>query len=143
MMKTICVYLIFLLSFINVMIASQVIKNETYTLQVKFSNIKKTGKPVYMAIYRSKEDFDKRKAYKRFVVLPSKQTTLKIDKLSAGNYAILAYQDINGNHRLDFSGYMPVEPWGASNNKILSGPLAWKDIVFELNHNLGLEIKLF
>ncbi len=141
-MKTLCIYFISIFSFLS-LIPAHVSNEKTFTLKVKFINIKKNDKPVYMALYRSKEDFNKRKTYKRYIVWPLQQSALKIDKLPAGNYAILCFQDINANHRLDFNGYMPVEPCGASNNKILMGPPTWEDAVFELNHNLSLKIKLF
>ncbi len=121
----------------------QTATEQTFNLAIKFNNIQKTDKPIYVALYRSEKDFNNKKPFKKYTVLPSQKPGLNIQDLPEGTYAILCFQDLNGNHRLDFNNYIPDEPWGLSNNKMRMGPPTWEDAKFELKQNLQLEIKLF
>ncbi len=121
----------------------QTAMEQIFNLEIKFENIQKKDKPIYVALYQSEKDFNNKKNFKKYTVLPSQKTTLNIEDLPEGTYAILCFQDLNGNHRLDFNNYIPNEPWGLSNNKIRMGPPTWKDAKFELKQNLQLEIELF
>lgn len=124
-------------------IAPQVQTRPVYTLQVQFKDIQNPDKPIYISLYRSEEDFNQRKVFKHLHILPSQQTSIKIDQLPEGTYALLCFQDLNGNHQLDFNNYIPDEPWGLSNNKMLMGPPTWQDAAFKLKGNLNLDISLF
>jgi len=129
--------------FIFNLITPQVQTQPKYALQISFNGIQNPDKPIYISLYRSEDDFNRRKVFKHFHIIPSQQTFIKIDKLTEGAYAILCFQDLNGNHKLDFNNYIPDEPWGLSNNKMLMGPPAWQDAVFKLKRDLNLDINLF
>ena len=125
------------------LVLPQTSAEKTFNLEIKFENIQKIDKPIYVALYQSEKDFDNKKNFKKYTVLPYQKNILNIQDLPEGTYAILCFQDLNGNHRLDFNNYIPDEPWGLSNNKMRMGPPTWEDAKFELKQNLQLDIKLF
>ena len=125
------------------LVMPQTATEQTFRLEIKFENIQKTDKPIYVALYQSEKDFNNKEAYKKYTVMPSQKTSLDIQDLPEGTYAVLCFQDLNGNHRLDFNNYIPDEPWGLSNNITRMGPPTWEDAKFELKQDLQLEIELF
>ncbi len=66
------------------------------------------------------------------------------ENVPAGTYAILLFQDKNGNNQMDFEpNGMPTEPYGASNNVMSMGPPSWSDSSFELKDQpLEMEIRM-
>jgi len=102
------------------------IKGQTGKVIVQIENIQsKKGGDICVAIF-NKSSF--LKTGKELVKLTRQVTSSKLDfefdNLSAGEYAFVAYQDIdrNKNMKTNFIGY-PKEPWGISNNpRILFGP---------------------
>ncbi len=66
-------------------------------------------------------------------VLPAGQTQLAFDGLKPGQYAVMAYQDEDGNGELNrFLGMIPTEGWGLSNNPRVSGKPAFRDAAVTL-----------
>lgn len=65
--------------------------------------------------------------------------------LSVGSYAVSAFHDLNGNHKIDknFVG-MPVEPYGFSNNaRGMFGPPAFDEASINFgSKDLSISIKL-
>jgi uncharacterized protein (DUF2141 family) len=86
-------------------------------LSVEISGARDGGGLVNVTLYDAEADF-LRKAFqvRRVPAVAGKAVTLFQD-LAPGAYAISAYQDVNGNGKLDMSwlGY-PNEPWGFSND---------------------------
>ena len=142
-MKDLFTLLIITISFILQLINPQISSEKKFKLLVKFNNIQKKDKPVYIALYGSEKDFDKRNAFKYYSILPSVKNSIVIKNLPEGDYAILCFQDFNNNRFLDYKNYRPNEPWGVSNNHIHRGPPMWTDATFKLNRNLDMDIKLF
>lgn len=142
-MKDLLTIILVAFSYFMHLVSPQTSTEKTFNLEIKFENIQKTDKPIYVALYQSKKDFNNKKIFKKYTVLPSQKTTLVIQDLPEGTYALLCFQDINDNHRLDFNGYVPDEPWGLSNNITRMGPPTWTDAAFKLNRNLQLNIELF
>lgn len=66
-------------------------------------------------------------------VLPKGQTTLAIDGLLPGRYAVMAYDDADGNGELNrFLGMIPQEGWGLSNNPAVAGKPAFEQAAVTL-----------
>ncbi|MFI8380155.1 DUF2141 domain-containing protein [Leeuwenhoekiella sp. NPDC079379] len=65
------------------------------------------------------------------------------ENIKPGLYAIVCFQDINGNEQMDFfSNGMPKEPYGLSNNLMTMGPPEWDDCKFEVKTEpVNLEIR--
>lgn len=68
---------------------------------------------------------------------------LKFDELLEGKYAIVLYQDLNADNKLDMNGQMPAEPFGFSNLTMLMGPPNFEQCAFDLNENKNITISLF
>ncbi|GGD51823.1 hypothetical protein GCM10011514_15060 [Emticicia aquatilis] len=71
------------------------------------------------------------------------EVTLKFEGMLEGKYAIVLYQDLNGDNKLDMNGQMPAEPFGFSNVTMLMGPPNFEQCAFDLNENKNITISLF
>ena len=60
-----------------------------------------------------------------------------------GKYAIVLFQDLNGDNKLDMNGQMPAEPFGFSNLTMLMGPPNFEQCAFDLNEDKNIAISLF
>ncbi len=70
------------------------------------------------------------------------EITLKFEGMLEGKYAIVLYQDLNGDNKLDMNGQMPAEPFGFSNVTMLMGPPNFEQCAFDLNENKAINISL-
>lgn len=97
-------------------------------LTVTITNLKSTESAIYLAVYKSQQDFGKSEGlFKSARLNPNGKTsvTFELPDLALGTYAIGVYQDINGNGKLDTGFFgIPNEPYGFSNNfrPVFSGP---------------------
>lgn len=110
-------------------------KEKQLPLEVTFSNIRESESPIYIALNEYSEDFpNSNKAVKYFKIDPRGRSTAKLSvhDLPYGKYAISAFQDLNGNQKMD-KGFMgiPSEPFAFSNNyKPLFRAPRWSDCEF-------------
>lgn len=72
------------------------------------------------------------------------QSTVTFDKLPAGDYAMKAFHDVNGNGKMDTNPFgMPTEPYAFSNNAIGNfGPASWERARFSAAHSVSQTIRL-
>jgi uncharacterized protein (DUF2141 family) len=91
----------------------------TGDLRVSVSALPATDGKVYLLIYNAASGFPSNpdKAYRVVSKSPEAQTTtLTVDNLPHGRYAIVAFHDRNGNTKMDKSFWgSPREPYGFSN----------------------------
>lgn len=103
-------------------------------LTVTVSSIEQAAGEIMLAIYDNENDFQKtaKQASRRDAVID--EVKFQFPDLATGNYAILVFQDINGNGKLDSNLLgMPTEPWGASlQGKRIFGAPDWKDTSFAI-----------
>lgn len=99
------------------------------------------GEVAYL-VFDSPEGFPNRKEHairSGFVAVAPEKSEVVVDlgRLPSGRYAVTAYQDVNGNHKLDSNLIgIPREPVGASNNpKPHFGPPSFKDCAFTLDES--------
>ena len=66
------------------------------------------------------------------------------ETLPAGDYAVKAFHDVNGNGRMDTNPFgMPVEPYAFSNNaRGNMGPAGWDRAHFAVNGNTAQTIQI-
>ena len=61
----------------------------------------------------------------------------KITGIPKGVYALSVFQDVNGNGKLDFGLFGPIEPWATYHRSrpLFSGP-KWEEMVFTVDTNV-------
>lgn len=102
------------------------------TVEVRVSGVSAKGK-VNVAVC-DKERFLKQCAYSASAPAQAGETTVVVKDVPAGTWAVLAYQDENGNNELDrnFVG-MPKEPYGFSRDaRGKFGPPSFEDAAIEV-----------
>ena len=109
-------------------------------LTISILSLHDTEHDVYIAVSRKTDGFpDKPDMAKAIIVKPAGKNNISITvtDLPYGKYAILVFQDMNGNKKLDknFLG-IPTEPFAFSNNykPMFSAP-RWEDCEFEYSAN--------
>jgi len=116
----------------------------SYTITLKILNNKHNA-PFYIAIYDTDNSFlNPTLARYALVIESNEQDIYIINGIIAGNYALVIFQDINKNGKLDKGLFgIPREPYGFSNNpRMLIGPPSYKDCEFTLLDHTTIEIKL-
>ena len=67
------------------------------------------------------------------------------DNLKPGRYAVIAYQDENGNRKLDlFMGMFPEESWGLSQDPTVMGPPSFDASAFNVadgSQTIGIRLR--
>ena len=121
------------------------------SLELSVTGLKPQAGFLAYAVFRAKDGFptDKSRAWRaNFVPIhldDSGSMNFTIEELPPGDYALVLYQDLNGNRKLDknFLG-IPREPVGASRNpSSRMGPPRYKDCRFAVDeHDLSLSIKM-
>ncbi len=120
------------------------VSESPYTLTLNILNRKRNA-PFYIAIYDNNKYFmNPTLAKYAFIVDSNDQDIYIFDNISAGIYAIVIFQDINKNGKLDTHLFgIPKEPFGFSNNpRLLKGPPSFKDCQIQLLDNTIIKIKL-
>lgn len=98
------------------------------TLNVTLDGAKPGGGPLTVLLFDRADGFPKEPQAAQRHVLASGQSTLELEGLKPGQYAVMAYHDEDGNGELNrFLGMIPQEGWGLSNNPQVSGKPAFKD----------------
>lgn len=96
-------------------------------LTVEVNGLSSNSAPVVVGFYNSAAAFPKPDQYRvRQVMKPAGATYVRVQaELAPGKWAIVVFQDLNGNGQLDTNGLgQPKEPYAFSNNyrPVLRGP---------------------
>ncbi|HTH95091.1 MAG TPA: DUF2141 domain-containing protein [Rhodocyclaceae bacterium] len=115
-------------------------------LTVVLENTIPNGGNVRAAIYGQSADFLKKSLRGAESPVNGNSVTLVFKDLPAGDYAVTAFQDSNGNKKLDTSIVgIPLEPYGMSNDARggLDGAPKFSDAAFHLgDSDLTVRIQL-
>jgi uncharacterized protein (DUF2141 family) len=86
-----------------------------YSVRIEIGSVAVPGNKVYVSVYDSEKNYNKTPF--RSYVLDADQPSLTVTaQLPEGDYVVSAYQDRNGNAKLDTNLIgMPKEPVGISN----------------------------
>lgn len=97
------------------------------TIQLK--NVNKGGGKVFMSIYESEQAYKASKPLK-WAAYDATDTEISVtETLAAGEYVMSAFQDSNGNNKLDSNILgIPKEPVGISNYKGKGIPGGFKEL---------------
>lgn len=103
------------------------------TLSVQVDGAQAGGGPVTVLLFDRADGFPtEARAFQRHALAPG-QTTLLLEGLAPGRYAVMAYHDADGNGELNrLFGMIPQEGWGLSNNPAVRGKPAFKDAAVEV-----------
>jgi len=90
------------------------------TLTIDFKELKNKEADVYIAVSTPSDNFpDEANMVKQMIAKPAGRAafSVQLEGLKYGTYAVMAFQDLNGNGKLD-KGFMgiPNEPFAFSNN---------------------------
>ncbi|ARV05930.1 hypothetical protein BTO04_04095 [Polaribacter sp. SA4-10] len=137
-MKFLAAIITVIILFITNSISAQ---NKTITATV-INSTSDEGK-VGFALY-NKENFRMEPLQaKQSKILDGKSIVI-FENVKAGEYAVICYHDKNENNKMDFQANgMPLEDYGASNNKMnFFGPPSYEDAKFVVtNKSIKLDIK--
>lgn len=118
---------------------------EGESMTVRLNGVEHDRGTVRVALFSDPKTFRKAdQAYAGKEVPASAGTvTVEFDEVPAGQYAVMAYHDENGNGELDLRfGMMPIEGYGLSNNPKVMGPPSFKDSQFEVPGDKPSEIDI-
>ncbi|MBC9811594.1 DUF2141 domain-containing protein [Crocinitomicaceae bacterium CZZ-1] len=121
--------------------------DQTFDIQVKFSNVRNTNGRIQLQIYRSQEAFAGEKPWKVIQVpkdgWKDKGFSYKVTGIPAGTYGIAILDDENSNKEMDYSFMVPKEGFGFSNyyHTAWSKP-KFDNFKFTLNEDVSVNIKV-
>jgi len=106
---------------------------EAATLTVTVDGAKPGGGPLTVLLFDRAEGFPREASAGQRHVLAAGASSIALDGLKPGRYAVMAYHDEDGNGELNrLLGMIPQEGWGLSNNPKVSGKPAFKDAAVTL-----------
>jgi len=106
---------------------------EAFVLDTEIRAAVSPSGEISAGVFAREQDFRQPPADWRSVTPTTRTLQLKFSDLQPGDYAVAAYQDLNGNNRLDATiARHPTEPWGISNGARPDRPVAWEDAKFTL-----------
>ena len=121
-------------------------QDETFSLTVEISGIKKNKGKVFLALADNAKDFLKKtnKTLGKTSTFKDGKAFIHFKNLKKGNYAAYSYHDENNNGKIDTKMFgIPSEPYGFSNKaKGFMGPPSFKEATFLLNTNTTIKIEL-
>lgn len=115
-----------------------------YSVSITVKGIQKREGKIIASISNDMESFPQGGGIKSAIAEVTKEgeITLKFEGMLEGKYAIVLYQDLNGNNQIDMNGQMPAEPFGFSNVTMLMGPPNFLQCAFDLKENSVMNISL-
>jgi len=95
-----------------------------------------------VAAYNSAESFLKTPVWSLMVKVEGDAMRIPLCNVSAAEVAITAFQDLNGNNKMDANPMgIPTEPYGASGKPAMFGPPTWNDTKVALSTASPILIK--
>ena len=113
-------------------------------LDVTLTGIEQRRGVVRLALYADPEHFDAREPFAVRTLPVDASSTLEsvFDDVPTGEYALLAYHDLDGDGVLDLGRFgIPVEPWTGSTTGLRFRAPTWSAYAFELSGD-ALRIRL-
>jgi uncharacterized protein (DUF2141 family) len=113
------------------------------TLVVTFETGPRTGS-VMVALYDSEASYGAGPAVAQAVVPASGEVVARFENLPAGDYAVKAFHDVDGDGRMNTNPFgIPIEPYAFSNNAVGNmGPARWAAARFPVSGQTAQTISL-
>ena len=130
------------------MAVSQAAIADGLPMTVRLNGVEHDNGTVRVALFSEPKSF--RKADMAFATAEANAKTgtmtIVFNEVPAGQYAIMAYHDENGNGELDRRfGMFPTDGYGLSNNPKIMGPPTFEDSQFEVStdqpSNVDIDIR--
>ncbi|MEE3999383.1 DUF2141 domain-containing protein [Tenacibaculum sp. FZY0031] len=103
---------------IVVLFTIETVSAQGKTITVTVVNVTSNKGKVKFALY-TKDNFRKEPLQAKESVINEGISTVVFKEIPVGEYAIICFHDANNNNRMDFEpNGMPLEDYGASNNKL-------------------------
>jgi uncharacterized protein (DUF2141 family) len=116
--------------------AVAVAENAQSNLSVTFTGIQEKEGAVMGVLFDSEAAYDGKGAPVRQIMVTADKVDVAtlLEGLVPGTYAIKAFHDVDGDHKMGTNPYgMPTEPFAFSNNAQGNmGPAKWADAKFEV-----------
>ncbi len=107
-----------------------------------FVGLKSGEGRLMIAAYNSAESFFKAPVWSLTVKVVGDTMRIPLCNVDAAEVAITAYQDLNGNNKMDSNPMgIPTEPYGASGKPATFGPPTWNDTKVALTAASPIVIK--
>lgn len=106
-----------------------------------------TGVPtgsVMVALYNSEASYEGGAAVAQAAISAAGPVVARFENLPAGDYAVKAFHDVNGNGEMDKNPFgIPVEPYAFSNNAVGNmGPARWNRARFPVSGETAQTISI-
>ncbi|KAF7764826.1 hypothetical protein PCIT_b0909 [Pseudoalteromonas citrea] len=128
-----------------IVLTSMALSAQAAQLNINLQKVRVNQGTLKVAIYNSAQGMKK---YQAFEVLEQKSNsesvTFSVADLDPGQYAVMVYQDLNGDGKLgrNLMG-IPNEPYGFSNNPRLMGPPKFTQLAVNVNDtSISTDIEL-
>ncbi|KQY88078.1 MULTISPECIES: DUF2141 domain-containing protein [unclassified Brevundimonas] len=110
---------------------------------VTFETGARTGS-VMVALYDSEAAYNGGPAVARLAVPADGPVVARFDHLPAGDYAVKAFHDVNGDGRMNANPFgIPIEPYAFSNNAVGNmGPARWAAARFPVSGQTAQTISI-
>ncbi len=115
-----------------------------YKLTVQISDFKPAKGNIVVYVFSASKTDTNQKPERKIVKAATKNPqSIVFEGLKSGEYGVFVHQDLNSNEKMDksFIG-MPKEPIGLSNNVKIGLKMKPQDMVFVLNKDQTISIKL-
>jgi len=128
---------------IALIIATLTFAQDGNTITVQVPNATSDKGTIEYGIYDQNTFMKAAPVFSASVEIKDGKAVAVFENVPAGEYAIMALHDLNGNGRMDFeSNGMPKEAYGMSNNSMSYGPPTWDDAKITLDKDQEITIKL-
>lgn len=116
---------------------------QSYRLTLDVVGMKEKKGNLLISVYNSAEDYLK-KPVKTLTTPADALTKRVVLELESGTYAVVIYQDLNSNGKVDRNFFrLPTEPCGFSRDaRPKMGPPRYKPASFSLNEDTEIRIKI-
>lgn len=108
----------------------------TTTLEINFAQIANPTGQIMLALFDSKEAYDRGAAPVRAIAIPvtGETATATIPNVLHGRYGFKIVHDVNGDGAMNTNPFgMPIEPFAFSNNAVGNmGPATWEAAAFDI-----------
>jgi len=103
---------------------------------IEINGVIVNGGLVYVAVYSNENDYKNETAFTQFILQPENSSLKYSLDLPEGEYVVSAYQDKNGDEKLNSGLFgIPSEPVGKTNYNLRGAPGGFNKLKVSVNKN--------